>query len=81
MTQPHTGGIVRPRGNPAKRQRGETVRAVLIATLKPNKPVPLDTLCDVLRVQRTAVLNHLAALQTQGRIGRYTTANGMVRVW
>lgn len=72
---------MKPRGNPAKRQRGETVRAVLLATVKPDMPVPLDTLCDVLRVQRTAVLNHLATLQEAGRIRKYTTANGLVRVW
>lgn len=71
----------KPRGNPAKRRRGETVRAVLMATVKPDAPVPLDVLMDVTALCRTAVLQHLATLQAQQRIRGYTTANGMVRVW
>ena len=29
-------------GNPIDRRRGETVRAVLAVTLKPDEPVPLE---------------------------------------
>ncbi len=90
MTQPAAGstGIKRlyglpgrRQGNPADRQRGETVRAVLAATLKPGQPLPLETVCKVVQITHTSVLRHLAIMQELGRIKGYTTARGMVRVW
>jgi len=69
------------RGNPVKRRRGEAVRAVLAATLKPNVPVPLETVMQIVQLSRTGVLRHLATMQLAGRIRGYTTASGVVRVW
>lgn len=78
MTQPSAG---QPRGNPVQRRRGETVRAVVLATVRPQQPVPLDTMLEVTRISRTALLDHLLRLKVTGRLKGYTTANGMVRVW
>lgn len=89
MTQPAAGspgkrryGVPgRPLGNPVKIKRGETVRAVLAATLKPNEPMPLEMACQIVQVTRTTLLAHLATMQANGRIRGYTTARGVVRVW
>jgi predicted ArsR family transcriptional regulator len=69
------------RGNPVKRRRGEAVRAVLMAVLKPGEPQPVDHVTAVCGVSRVVLLQHLARLQEQGKIKRYTTASMMVRVW
>jgi predicted ArsR family transcriptional regulator len=69
------------RGNPVKRRRGEAVRAVLMAVLKPNEPQPVEHVTQVCGVSRVVLLQHLATLQAQGKIRRYTTASMMVRVW
>lgn len=90
MTQPAAGspgtrrmyGLPgRTRGNPADRQRGETVRAVLAATLKPGMAMPLETAMRMVQVSHTSLLRHLAIMQESGRIRGYTTARGVVRVW
>lgn len=80
MTQP-AAGQPRPRGNPDKRRRGEVVRAVLMATVKPDAPVPLDTLHEVTGLHRTTLLNQFARLQALGKLRGYSTRGGMVRVW
>jgi len=90
MTQP-AAGDARPRpryglpgrrqGNPADRQRGETVRAVLAVTLKPGEPMALETALRMVQVSHTSLLRHLAIMQELGRIRGYTTARGVVRVW
>ena len=71
----------RPLGNPQKIKRGETVRAVLAATLKPEEPMPLEMAMQIVQVSRTTLLMHLATMQASGRIKGYTTARGVVRVW
>lgn len=91
MTQPAAGSAGTPKrriglpgrqmGNPQKIKRGETVRAVLAATLRPNEPMPLEMACQIVQVSRTTLLAHLATMQTLGRIRGYTTARGVVRVW
>jgi len=72
---------MRPRGNPTDRRRGEAVRAVLLATVKPDAPLALDAVCQTLKLSRSSVLRHLARLQEARRVRGYTTANGVVRVW
>lgn len=71
----------RPPGNPVNRRKGETVRAVLAVTVKPEQPVPLDTLCKLLNLSRSGVCRHLSQLEMNKRIAGFTTANMMVRVW
>ena len=73
--------MTKPRGNPAKRQRGEVVRAVIVALLKPGVPMPLDAGTEACDISRVVVLQHLATLQARGKIKGYTTASMMVRVW
>lgn len=68
-------------GNPINRRRGEAVRAVLMAVLKPGEPLPVEHVTSVCDVSRVVLLQHLATLQAQGRIKGYTTASMMVRVW
>jgi hypothetical protein len=82
MTQPAAGSPgKRKKGNPEDRQRGETVRAVLAATVKPGQPLPLETVCRVVQTSHSNLLRHLAIMQETGRIRGYTTARGMVKVW
>ncbi len=73
--------MTKPRGNPIARRRGEAVRAVLLAVLKPNEPQPVDHVTNVCGVSRVVLLQQLARMQEMGRIRGYTTANMMVRVW
>ena len=73
--------MVRQVGNPVKRRRGEAVRAVILATIRPDAPVPLGEVLDVLGVSRPTLLRHLATLQEAKRLKGYTTAQQMVRVW
>lgn len=68
-------------GNPADRRKGETVRAVLVATIKPEQPMPLEAACALVGLSRSGVCRHLSALMEAKRIRGYTTANGLVRVW
>jgi len=75
------GAPGRPFGNPATRRRGEAVRAVLGATLRPNQPMLLTEVATLVNVSRTGLLWHLATMQRNGRLKGYTTANGWVRVW
>ena len=70
-----------PRGNPNARRRGEAVRAVLLAVLKPDEPQPVDHVTNVCGVSRVVLLQQLARMQEMGRIRGYTTAKMMVRVW
>lgn len=90
MTQPAAGtpgpkrryGVPgRGMGCPTNIRRGETVRAVLAATLKPNEPMGVEMACQIVQVSRTGLLRHLATMQANGRIRGYTTARGVVRVW
>lgn len=82
MTQPAAGSPGRkPMGNPTNIKRGETVRAVLAATLKPNEPMGVEMACQIVQVSRTSLLRHLARMQEKGRIRGYTTGRGVVRVW
>lgn len=69
------------RGNPHKRRRGEAVRAVMMAVIKPGHPMPLDELMTTCGLSRAGVLRHLAALRQRGKIQGYTTALMMVRIW
>jgi predicted ArsR family transcriptional regulator len=71
----------RPPGNPIKRRKGETVRAVLAVTVKPDAPMPLATLCELVGLSHSGVCRHLSTLEMQKRIRGYTTRGGMVRVW
>lgn len=71
----------KPVGNPDKRRRGEVVRAVIMATVKPDRPVPVETMTQTVGLSRVSLLRHLATLQETNRIVGYTTARGMVRVW
>ena len=73
--------MTNPRGNPTKRRRGEAVRAVLMAVLKPDQPLPLEEVMTTCALSRIAVLQHLATLRARGKIRGYTTARMMVRVW
>jgi predicted ArsR family transcriptional regulator len=73
--------MTRQPGNPLKRSRGEAVRAVILATCRPNTPIALDTAMAVLNLSHSGILRHLAQLQAAKRIKGYTTANGVVRVW
>lgn len=73
--------MTRRSGNPATRLRGETIRAVLITTIKPEQPMPVEAACALVGITRSGVCRHLALLQEAKRIRGYTTAKGMVRVW
>jgi predicted ArsR family transcriptional regulator len=75
------GLVGRLPGNPVKRRRGEAVRAVILATVRPDEPMPLAEVLQVLGVSQPTLLRHLATLQERGRIKRYTTAQQVVRVW
>lgn len=79
--RPRYGLPGRLQGNPADRQRGDTVRAVLAATLKPNEPMALETALRMVQLSHTSLLRHLAIMQETHRIRGYTTARGVVRVW
>ena len=68
-------------GNPIDRRRGETVRAVLAVTLKPDEPVPLEVVMQTVGLSQPSLLRHLALMQEAGKIRHYTTARRMVRVW
>ncbi len=68
-------------GNPIDRRRGETVRAVLAVTLKPDEPVPLEVVMQTVGLSQPSLLRHLALMQEEGKIRNYTTARRMVRVW
>lgn len=68
-------------GNPDKRRRGEAVRAVLLATVRPGQPMAVETVCSLVGVSRSRVLQHLYVLQEAKRIRGYSTARGVVRVW
>jgi predicted ArsR family transcriptional regulator len=57
------------------------VRAVILATVRPDEPMPLAEVLQVLGVSQPTLLRHLATLQERGRIKRYTTAQQVVRVW
>lgn len=76
---PRTSG--KPYGNPVSKKRGEVVRAVLGATLRPNQPMLVSEVARLVNVSRTGLLWHLATMQRNGRLKGYTTANGWVRVW
>jgi hypothetical protein len=54
---------------------------VLAATVKPDQPLPLETVCRVVQTSHSNLLRHLAIMQETGRIKGYTTARGMVKVW
>ncbi len=71
----------RPRGNPVRRLRGQVVRAVIGATVKPDAPVPLEELMGLVRASRREVLRQLARMQAEGRLRGYTTRGGVVQVW
>ena len=77
------GGWVRmtkPRGNPAKRQRGEVVRAVIVALLA-WRATPLDAVTEVCDISRGIVAAPGHAARRAARSGGlYTTASMMVRV-
>ena len=73
--------MTRPKGNPNDRRRGEAVRAVMMAVLKPNAPLPIEEVMTTCALSRIGVLQHLATLQERGKIRGYTTARMMVRVW
>jgi predicted ArsR family transcriptional regulator len=73
--------MTRRSGNPATRLRGEAVRAVLVATVKPEQPMPLEAVCSLVGLEWSGVCRHLAMLVEAKRIRGYTTAKGMVRVW
>jgi predicted ArsR family transcriptional regulator len=68
-------------GNPVNRRRGETVRAVLMSTIKPEQPMPLEAACALVGISRATLCEHLTTLIMAKRIRGYTTANGLVRVW
>ena len=68
-------------GNPDKRRRGEAVRAVLLALVKPDHPLGLVSVQQTTGLCRRGVLRHLAGLKKRGRIRGYTTARGVVRIW
>jgi hypothetical protein len=46
----------KPKENLLRLARGQTMRGILGAMVKPDDPVPLDALQDILRVSRVGVL-------------------------
>lgn len=64
-----------------KRRKGQTVRAVLAVTVKPDQPMPMITLCELVGISRSSICRHLTQMEMDKRIKGYTTQRGMVRVW
>ena len=77
----HDAPPLAKRGNPVKRRRGHAVRALLVTMVKPQRPEPLDEVCALVALSRSGVCRHLALLVEAKRIGGYSTASGLVRVW
>ena len=57
------------------------MRALLVTMVKPQRPEPLDEVCALVALSRSGVCRHLALLVEAKRIGGYSTASGLVRVW